>query len=301
MSGNKSSTEIYLSKGMSLPCPICSGSGFKFFDHSDYFSETVSLFKCINCGHGFYSKPYTTEQLKELYQESYAENYLNQDITLNKQRHLQYSLDVELLLKISKLDKDSKIKVLDYGCSSGSYLDAMPALWSKSGFEVNPFHINYLRTNKPNIEVFNDLECIDGGLDLVTMRGVIEHIPVYGEVIDFLNKRLKLGATLFISATPDFSSVCASLYKEHWNQVCCPVHIHQFTATSLSLLFAQAGFVLEALHHPYQDTPYADWVNDSNDFIFNFKNSSNQAESSPKRMRHAFPGNMMSLLFRKVR
>ena len=284
---------------LTLHCPICNGRAYNFFDHNDSFHDKVTIFKCINCGHGFYNKNYKSKQLNDIYQESYAENYLNKQLITNKLRHEQYLLDVDLLLAASKLSENSRIKVLDYGCSSGGYLDTMPAKWDKVGYEINPFHINYLNTKKKYIRVFNSLDLIDESFDLITMRGVIEHIPTHKIVIDFLNKHLKLGGGLFISATPDFSSTCASLYKEEWNQICCPTHIHQFSVASLSTLLLNAGLALRSLSHPYEDTPYANWPQDGQDFIDNFYNSDKYNISSLAK-KHPFPGNMMSALYTKI-
>ena len=176
----------------------------------------------------------------------------------------------------------------------------MPAKWDKVGCEVNPFHIDYLATKKTNIRVFSSLDLINESFDLITMRGVIEHIPTHAQVIDFFNKHLQLGGSLYICATPDFSSICASLYKEECNQICCPVHINQFSVASLSTLLINAGLALRSLSHPYEDTPYANWPQDGQDFIDYFHNSDTQNISSLAK-KHAFPGNMMSALYTKVR
>ena len=84
---------------------------------------------------------------------------------------------------------------------------------------------------------------------MITLRGVIEHMQDHQPLIDLLARALRPQGLLFISATPDFSSPCAALYREQWNQIACPEHIHQFTPASLSYLLARAGLVLRALHH----------------------------------------------------
>jgi 2-polyprenyl-3-methyl-5-hydroxy-6-metoxy-1,4-benzoquinol methylase len=208
----------------------------------------------------------------------------------------QYGLDVQYLVRF--FVAPSETKVLDYGCSGGGYLDSMPQNWRKFGYEVNPTYLEYLPKNKPHIHVYKSLSEIDELFNLITMRGVIEHIQQHDNVIELISKRLVDGGGLFISATPDFSSVCACLYKEKWNQILCPAHIHQFTISSLALLMARAGLVLRHLSHPYSETPYALWEKDSKAFL------SNSAEKHdhcfPSGTQHAFPGNMMTAFFEKV-
>ena len=250
-----------------IPCPICNASSYPYYEYKDFFGDYVFLYKCINCGHGSHKHKYTSAQFAEIYKADYASDYLVKEKALYNQRQVQYKLDIDLLMNNRNF---SAIKVLDYGCSSGGYLDAMPIDWKKSGFEVNPFHIKYLGENKKNITVFDNIELIDCKFDLITMRGVIEHIPVHSELIAFLKNHLTPGGVLFITATPDFSSACASLYKSKWNQVICPEHIHQFSSSSLSILLARAGLVLQSLNHSYIDTPYAEWDKDKAHFLNNF-------------------------------
>lgn len=259
----------------------------------DYFGETIGLYKCLNCGHGHHDHFYLKSQISDVYKLDYAEDYLSSEKTLFQQRQIQYSLDVELLLKNLKF---GAVRVLDYGCSSGGYLDAMPAEWEKSGFEVNSFHIKYLRKYKKYITVYDDLRLINDQYDVITMRGVIEHIQDHAELIEFLKRHLAPGGFLYISATPDFSSVCSALYKNQWSQVACPEHVHQFSSTSLSLLLARAGLIMRALYHPYMDTPYAEWIQDKQYFINNFIKIREDSSIEIDAM-HAFAGNMMSVLY----
>jgi 2-polyprenyl-3-methyl-5-hydroxy-6-metoxy-1,4-benzoquinol methylase len=254
------------------------------------------LHKCINCGHGFHDHQYTAAQFDEIYRADYAADYLMKEKALYQQRQTQYGLDISLLLSIRQF---SEVRVLDYGCSSGGYLDAMPNHWHKSGFEVNPFHIQHIRENKSHIEVFEKTENIQGKFDLITMRGVIEHIPDHTDLISFLKKHLAPNGSVYITATPDFSSVCSTLYKAQWNQVICPEHIHQFSATSLAVLLARSGLVLRSLNHPYIDTPYARWDEDKSQFLSNF-NTIASSSTSGLQTSHAFAGNMISALYEKM-
>lgn len=276
-------------------CTVCGSKANACFSYQDFFGQETTLYKCINCGHGFHGNLYSEAQFQDMYKSQYAEDYISVQSESFQQRQIQYQQDVDLLLANEKFESP---RVLDFGCSSGLYLQAMPDHWDKSGFEVNPIHLAHLQKNHKQIKVYSELSLIQGKFDLITLRGVIEHLPDHSQLLGFIDKHLAPGGCIYISATPDFSSPCATLYKNQWNQLFCPEHIHQFTPASLSILLARCGLAMRGLHHPYLSTPYADWQKDSRLFLNAFKKSS---DLQPQKIsKHAFCGNMMSAIFRTL-
>lgn len=277
-------------------CSICDAKKYFFYEYMDFFGNPVSLYKCIRCGHGSHDFQYSVDDFNNLYREAYAAGYIESADEVFLKRQMQYKLDAMHLTKFYKTNKSTR--VLDYGCSSGNFLDAMPVDWLKVGYEVNPSHIEHIQLNKPFIKIFDQTNHIDGKFNLITMRGVIEHIQNHDNLIHFLNSKIEVGGGLFISATPDFSSFPASFYRDGWNQVKCPEHIHQFTSTSLAFLLAKAGLALKYLAHPYVETPYANWEKDSTSYLANVRNIGDQKSLS--ETNHAFPGNMLTAYFEKI-
>ena len=275
---------------------MCAADSYSYFEYDDFFNNPVTIFKCINCGHGFHEIQYSQKQFDDMYQEEYAARYIDKTNALCEQRQEQYKLDVECLLGSADF-KD--IDVLDFGCSSGDYLENMPGNWNKHGYEVNPVELKHLRATKPAFTIYDDLKAVDKKFDLITMRGVVEHIQDHSELLDFLSSHLRKGSGMFFSATPDFSSVCATLYKQEWNQLRSPEHIHQFTPTSLAYLLGKIGLVMRSFSHAYDGTPYANWGSDKSKFLENFK-TVHKNENGPLRPIHAFPGNMFSAYFEMV-
>ena len=279
-------------------CPICFEDTYPYFSHNDFFGNEVELMKCKNCGHGSYRNVWSQSHFDEIYGVQYAKDYLDSTETHN-QRLEQYVLDLILL----KEYLSQKIKVLDFGCSSGEYLDAMPGAWDKSGYEVNSKLVSILNSTRPRYSIYEKVSDIEECFDLITLRGVIEHIPEFSILSELISKQLKVGGILYISATPDFSSPCAVEYKSDWGQIVAPEHIHQFTPASLQVLLSTCGLVLKGLYHPYIGTPYENWEIDSQHYLENrggissFVNSNSKAVKSYK---HPFPGNMMSAIFEKI-
>lgn len=284
-------------------CPICN-RGSTYFDFGkDKNDIKFDIYKCTFCGHGFYHPGVKSKKdLLEYYNEEYAKSYNpeieNEEFMLRKQ---QYAKDVNMLSKFfNRLD----IKVLDFGCSTGQFLLQMPEEWDKSGYEINKFEIDFIRKNYPKLKVFDSLDNLKTlkenkeKFDLVTFRGVIEHFFDFDEIFTLLSSLVNKSGNVFVCATPDFNSPCAQLYKSKWNQIVTPIHYHQFTSASLSLLFAKYGFSLKSLRHPYLDTPYENFAEDSRKYLKNVKNVIDGKEV--EETIHAFPGNMMSMMFEKL-
>ncbi|KKK48436.1 hypothetical protein LCGC14_3145120, partial [marine sediment metagenome] len=120
----------------------------------------------------------------------------------------------------------------------------------------------------------------------------------FSELFLLINQKLKKDGILYICATPDFNSPCSFLYKSQWNQIDPPFHYHQFTATSITLLFAKYGFGLKALYYQYLETPYANFQKDADKFIKNIKRY--YENKDPVNTVHAYPGNIMSLIFERI-
>ena len=291
-------------------CPICSSNSI-FWEciEANKFSEDLEknkilfsaykLYKCTFCGHGFFNPGLKNEkELLSIYDKSYSNNY-NPQINNNMSvlRKKQYALDVALL---ENFVGTKNISVLDFGCSMGGFLNEMPQSWIKFGYEVNKAELEYVSENFKDINLFSDLTKISGNhFDVITLRGVIEHFFDFDTFFTVIKNNLNEKGLIFICATPDFNSPCALMYRNRWNQISAPAHYHQFTAASITLLFAKHGFGLKELQYPYGKTPYADFESDANIFIDNIDQIINQKK--PTNTHHAYPGTMMSLVFEKIR
>lgn len=260
--------------------------------------RTFDLYKCNGCGHGFFHPGISgQEELNRFYDEAYAQDYSpevqNESFIKRKK---QYELDLSYLREFLP---DAPVNVLDFGCSTGQFLKAMPDHWQKSGLEVNPYEIEFIRKNYKNIRVYGDVkELKPNSYDVITLRGVIEHLFAFEELFSVIRMSLKKNGTVYICATPDFNSPCSIVYRERWNQIGAPLHYHQFTAASLAILFAQNGFGLKGMHYDYIRTAYADFRADALAFVNNVKaRSKNQKLQGTQ---HAYPGTMITAVFEDI-
>jgi SAM-dependent methyltransferase len=111
-------------------------------------------------------------RLAKIYDKEYFRSY-DPDDREHREVYLkrleQYKLDAEY---VSRYVKGGT--VLDFGCGSGRYLEAMKGRLVKLGFEFNPSAVDRLK--KARIDGFFTGDPfkmkVPGGLDLITLRGV---------------------------------------------------------------------------------------------------------------------------------
>jgi len=262
-------------------------------------TKVFNLYKCDRCGHGFfYPGVRGQKELDRFYDEGYAHDY-HPDVKNESfvKRHKQYRLDVS---HIQDFLPAGNISVLDFGCATGQFLNAMPDHWRKNGFEVNKFEIEYVKKNYGNIRILSDIRQLPKQtFDLITLRGVIEHLFDFNNLFSVIEESLKKGGMVYICATPDFNSPCSVVYKAQWNQIGAPLHYHQFTAASLAILFAKHHFGLKVLRYDYLDTPYEHFEDDASKFVDNVNSA--LKNQTLRATDHAYPGTMITMLFKDIK
>ncbi len=274
-------------------CSICGKKPSLFWAEKN----GCRVFRCSVCGFGFTWPLPSQRRLAKIYDKEYFRSY-DPDDREHREEYLkrleQYKLDAEY---VSRYVKGGT--VLDFGCGSGRYLEAMKGRLVKLGFEFNPSAVDRLK--KARIDGFFTGDPfkmkVPGGLDLITMRGVIEHLIDPVRIAKFLCGKLKKKGYLIITATPNFDSPSALLYREKWNLFYPPEHLNYFSVRSLSVLFARCGLYCVDARYPYAETPYADiekdkarWMNDMKHFL---------REGKVKNVSPPYPGNMLSVVFRR--
>lgn len=256
--------------------------------------EKYTAVKCLNCGLIWIDPLPTAEELNQFYTKYYQ--YRVNEVKLSEQRKVMYELDknwLELFVK--------KGKLLDIGCSDGSFLSYFSHNWEKYGVEIGIDAVEQAQKKGINVIEGSAKESLNFGekFDCVMLRGTIEHFTDPLEAIKIVSKLINPGGYLFFTATPDADSFSAQLYKEKWNQFVPPAHLFYFSIKTLTLLVEKFHFKKIAEHHFYRETPYADIKNDHEKLLNDFKliNEGNREKitNSP-----AFWGNMMTVLYQKI-
>jgi len=229
--------------------------------------------RCSNCNY-IHVHPVPSRGILDKYynKEFFDKNYNPETADeIYRQRKIQYKQDVVLLQKYLP---DGKI--LDYGCGNGEFL-------ANTDYDVVGYEPNKNATiTIPTIEDVPMESFVDG----IVLRGVIEHFRhPWNDLLD-LSYLLRKGGIFFICATPNSDSPAMLKYGLKWKLSSPPYHLHIFNPRNLAVLFGGMGFELLHIEHPYHDTPYRECEDGAN-FISGI--------GTP-----AYPGSMMSLVFRKL-
>jgi SAM-dependent methyltransferase len=139
-------------------------------------------------------------------------------------------------------------KILDVGCSTGIFLDAMrTAGWDTLGIEITPGAVTYAR------ERF-DLCVLDGQLldhhlesmsfDSVTFWDVLEHTFDPLKNLQEANRLLKIGGIVALTV-PHWEGIDRKMFGETWIGFDSPRHLYVFPKETLFNMLAESGFQVE--------------------------------------------------------
>ena len=267
--------------GSKRVCPVCKNKSYNIWNKYLFF-KTV---ECRKCG-----MIYLEKILKKKYLDQYYSNYFKFRVQNKKKAFLRKKM-YEIDLNYLKLYK-SKGKLIDVGCSNGSFLNLLKNKYNCYGIDVDSEAIRVAKNiKKLKNRFFNyDLSALKsklGRFDIIIFRGVIEHVENPKDYFECASKILKKNGIIFISATPNVNSPCAYVFKHRWNQFDPIQHINLFSSKTLFKLAKQFNLELIGEHYPYINTPYENFKTD----IKNFLNNKN--DSPP------FWGSMMTLIFKK--
>jgi SAM-dependent methyltransferase len=270
------------------PCIVCNSTKLELYAERDF----MSAYKCSKCGM-ISVNPYLTEHGASLFYQTYFQMRKYND-PLKSLRDSQYEYDKNFLIKFI-----SPGKILDIGCSGGYFLSTFDDQWDKHGGDLtedaieeaqNLFGIKGYVGDVNNI----NFEC---KFDVVTMRGVLEHVKYPRILFDTLLRLIKPGGYFYISATPHGRNYAFDLFRGNWRLFTPLEHVHFFEPHHISRMLGDR-FKLVRVDFPYFGTPYCDYENDLNSIA---QVQLSLANNEPLNVEsRAFPGAMMNCIWQFI-
>ncbi len=242
-------------------CPVCAASDYSQFAVGfDYELLTCSnpwrFVQCRACQHVWLNPRPAVAELGVVYPPTYyAYNYDTINPIARKAKEM---LDQRKIAKIVRHCPEAPRSYLDVGCGDGRFLRVMEQLGVPRsglyGLELDKRVVERLRGQGYGgvfCERAEDVSSFpEGGIDLVTMFHVIEHVDNPGTVIGRVRRWLSPGG-VFALETPNLDSLDARLFRRtYWGGYHIPRHWNLFTPAAISRLLTDNG--LEVLATVFQ-------------------------------------------------
>ncbi|MGB9872409.1 MAG: class I SAM-dependent methyltransferase [Anaerolineae bacterium] len=209
-----------------------------------FLEGEFSLVRCSECGLVYLNPRPTRSQVSLLYPIYYDQFNFN----IHKRRFWA-SLDHNYgLLKRCKsvLRYKDQGRLLDVGCATGDFLDAMRKRpgWEVYGVEISESASEYARRYLGLAVKTGDLEDVDYPehyFDVVTLWHVLEHLYDPLNALKKIHLWLKPDGILIFN-TPNLDSLDARLFGPYWIGYDLPRHLQIFSPNTLRILTDKSGF-----------------------------------------------------------
>ena len=228
-------------------CVVC-GTGpsdnvLGFLREHEYHNTTSYKFPLVECPNCLllylYPRPSTSE-LDRIYPREYYAHHLKFDpkekpSLVEKLVQWRTSSEISKRLKQIQLDipSNAEIKVLDVGCGTGRYLEAIKSFFPNSETHGVDFDKNALETTKTfghhtHLGRFEDIDLPKNYFDLIISIHVIEHVAQPDKFLENCQNLLKQKGTILIE-TPNTDYFGLNTFKKcHWGGYHTPRHWYLF-------------------------------------------------------------------------
>jgi 2-polyprenyl-3-methyl-5-hydroxy-6-metoxy-1,4-benzoquinol methylase len=218
-------------------CPNCTGSKFKSIFHDGQHG----IVKCSHCGLIFTNPRATSNEIVDLYGDSYMAN-------LDSVRSLLLSICEKRLAFVEGYKNSGRM--LDVGCGNGYFLSTAERNgWEVFGTEVSSYSIEYCENNfgiqVQRGEIF-DTAYVDNYFDAITLWHTFEHVKDPISYLQEFNRILKPDGLIFI-LVPNEKFLLN--YLKGWNWIGKSEileHLFFFSADTLDSMLVKSGF--KAIH-----------------------------------------------------
>jgi len=229
----------------SLQCPVCdAASPAKFLEAPDRFhgrKELYTLLQCSKCSVVWLDRPPSPLEMGQHYGRDYDRAISSAgEATIDRWRGRCETLS----------SYKNGGRILDLGCSSGSFLSALPRdRWELFGIEMSQEVADRARA-RCGVDVFVgdilDAPFPPGYFDAITCIHVFEHLYKPKEVLVKIAEWLKPGG-IFYTLMPNIDSAAFRFFKSYWYALELPRHLFHFSPRSLSYLTNSVGLKVLSL------------------------------------------------------
>ena len=244
-------------------CPVCGSGDIKnVLLAKDYTcsNENFVIAECTACTLRFTQDVPEAASIGQYYK---SKNYISHTNTSRGLINRLYQSVRKRTLKNKRrlIEKQTGINkgcVLDVGSGTGAFVNEMKKSgWQVTGLEPDADARSVCKQvydiELTSIEQL--FELAPSSFDAITMWHVLEHVHDLHGYLAQLKSLLKQNGKLFI-AVPNYTSMDAVIYKEHWAAYDVPRHLYHFSPASMLLLMEKYGLKVLAYKAMWYDSFY---------------------------------------------
>ncbi len=244
----------------SKKCNICGTS-----DHckTEFRYNSVVVDKCTLCNLYFVTTTPDKAAMEKSYKEDMYDNYWKYDGGFYKKHWEEMESYESKFIEDLELEGENinsllpkRGRLLDFGCFKGNFCNFMKQKgWEVTGVDISKEAIDYGK-NKLGLDLYcGELEKVNfskNSFDLITMWGVIEHLPDPRRIIGELKALLKHQGLMVIKTQSQNSLLTligALIYKLSFGRIYSHLeffysfeHLYRFSPVTLEKLLASEGF-----------------------------------------------------------
>ena len=207
-------------------CEICGASASKY-----HKMNNINIYKCPNCNFIF------SDRDSEI--EFSYETDLYVDLAENEVANREFYARARF--KLLKKYQKNIASILDVGCSSGIFLNAIKSKVQRcKGNDLSKKAVELARTKELDVEL-KSIYDEDNSYDAITLVEVIEHISDLNLLLTKIYELLNNDG-IFYFQTGNTSSLEFFLAKRNWKYFDPPSHCSYLGRKSIKLLFEKSGF-----------------------------------------------------------
>lgn len=231
-----------------MKCVLCGGTVFSVVTNKLRFNILRKVVRCDNCLLVSLENP--TKDVVDYSESAYRELHspiLGKAISPKELFDIQTQFHQKRIERVkSLLTHDANI--LEIGCSTGHFLNAIKSLVSKVvGIELDPRHASFARENC-HLEVYEQdigkAPLPKNNFDVIFMFQVFEHVPAPLEFLTLCKKYLKSSGTIYLEI-PNVNDALLSVYeipafKDFYYRA---PHPYYYSENTLAKMLHKAGFI----------------------------------------------------------
>lgn len=247
-------------------CCLCGSEGEAYLESvRNSMAMEMGLFDlvvCQNCGLVWVNPRPKPERMIEFYPETYWDKV---DVVSSSRglgpRLQRWFIRIRLkqIVKIVKKFVGQNGKILDVGCGTAEITHIMNSNgFDAIGIDFSSEAAQYAReVYHVHVDTGNFLNFSyeKKSFDCITLFGVLEHMPEPLRVLERCQQLLRSKGVLIVQI-PNIESLQFGLFKKRWSGLNPPVHLYQFSPSSLGRMLNEVGLTpVRVYHFSLRDSP----------------------------------------------